>query len=825
MNLLVRLKRQAVADGLDAGGIQRGNRCRGQQRIPGRDFPGGQRLGENRVENCLLRRDGRAVDAAGIDGCGRDLPPVVQLPRRDFSLGNRHLAGGKRPVRAHHDFVILAVRAGKHKVLNHRAQHVRLRDHQVCNRHAPGAALLQNQRVGQQVLYLRQREIADLHFRVEDLRHQRVEALDLRRADGRVLDFRIRDFRHRRRQVLDIGPVDVRIAQVRLGNLRHVRRQRADLRPVDVRFLNVRRGDLRQGDAGDARVQFVCGDIPGHNLGDIRLQRRDAVGRKLLHRRRADVRVLHRQFPQLRRTDGPVGDLHGLYALVGKLVAVHRGLEVGNFPQRHRFVLPAQRVPLVARHPHRRVDARALGDHPHGVVEVHGLQVRVLPVFLRLAQRHEVHIQPHRGQVYAVVAEIRLRKLCQLCACLRRVVYAVLPDLYVVLDCLRADGRVVADVRAVYIYCAAQKQRLAIAVLPHGDDARDHAVHVRGQRRAQQVLAVADGHAGFARLIRQNPDVKVIPHQPRSRLRNHAVVRVQQAFHDAPPRVFARHRLCALAMHVEIVRVERALKELPNHGVGGCALGRVFVFDHVAQQVVKDVPGGDAHFALCRVPLHGNNAEKLHARLHRVHHPLRRGHVALDCLGFLSHELQVCGVHIPARARRAHDDLRPAARGALHHHLRARPVLGKNLCRSRRPLAQVQVRARIGAHPVNAARHRDRFGGNPAFLILPGQRRFPHRRGRFQNAAHADVEPLAALIHGVRHGKFVHPARLFLDDAFIRGQGPQPQCGKVRGVWRVDGDHSVPPLLWAYKKPRPAFRGSRPLTLDGCLWYNSGRKG
>ena len=188
------------------------------------------------------------------------------------------------------------------------------------------------------------------------------------------------------------------------------------------------------------------------------------------------------------------------------------------------------------------------------------LKVGVSPVFLRLPQRHKVHVQPHRGKIDAVVGKVRLCQFLQLGARLRGVVNALLPDLDVVLHRLRADHGIVADVRAVHVGRALQQQRLSFLVLPHGDDARHQTVPVRGQRRAQQVLAVADGHARLARGVRQNPDVEIVAHQPRPRLRQYAVVRVEQAFHKASPRVLARHAPCRLAVHAEVVRVQRPRK-------------------------------------------------------------------------------------------------------------------------------------------------------------------------------------------------------------------------------------------------------------------------
>ena len=525
---------------------------------------------------------------------------------------------------------------------------------------------------------------------------------------------------------------------------------------------------------------------------DVRLQRRDAVGRKLLHRRGVDVRILHGQLPQLRRAHCAGRDLHRLYALVGELVAVNRGLEVGDLAQRHCLVLLPQRVPLVARHAHRRVDARAFGDDPHRVVEMHGLKVGVLFVLFCLPQRHEVHVQPHRGQVHAVVGKIRLSQLRELRPRLRRVVYALLPDFYVVLHRLRADDGIVADMRAVYVGRALQQQRLSFLVLPHGDDARHQAVPVRGQRRPKQVFAVADGHARLARKVRQKPDVEVVADEPSIRLRHDAVVRVEQALHQPASRVLPRHRACELAMYVESVRVQRAVEQLLHHRPRSHALRRVLVLRRVAQQVVKDVPRLHAHLTLRRVPLHLVDAEQLHARLHGVHHPLRRRRVALDGLRLVAHIDEILHAHVARRARRAHDDLPPAVCLRKHDHLRARAVLGEYLRRGARPLPQVQIRPRICLHLVDFACHRHRFFRYLPVRVLVRQRRLAHRRGRLDDAAHADVQPLPGLVHGVGHAQFVHAAGLFLDGALVRRQRPQAQGGKVLRVRRVDGDHIRP---------------------------------
>ena len=240
---------------------------------------------------------------------------------------------------------------------------------------------------------------------------------------------------------------------------------------------------------------------------------------------------------------------------------------------------------------------------------MHGLQVRVAAVLLRLPQHGKVHIQRHRGKIRAVVGKLRLGQFREFRPRLRGVGDALLPHAHIVVDGAGVDEGIVLHARAVHIYRAGEQQRLALRVLAHGDDAGDEAARVRGQRRPQQVLAVADGHARLPLHIRQNPDVKVVADEPRPRLRQYAVVRIEQAFSQPPAGVIAADAFLRQAVDVKAVGVEGARKELRHHRRGGGVLRRVFTADDVAQQVVEDVQCRNAHLARGRVPLHGSDAE------------------------------------------------------------------------------------------------------------------------------------------------------------------------------------------------------------------------
>src|SRR5699024_1421713 len=138
---LVGGERQAVADGLYAGGVERGHGSRGDERLPGGDLPRGQGVGEGGVQDRLLRGHGASMDAPGVDACGGGALAASSTTRLCLPRADLELRRGARAVRADGDLVVLSILAGQHQRADDRAEHVRLCDSQVFDADAPGDAL------------------------------------------------------------------------------------------------------------------------------------------------------------------------------------------------------------------------------------------------------------------------------------------------------------------------------------------------------------------------------------------------------------------------------------------------------------------------------------------------------------------------------------------------------------------------------------------------------------------------------------------------------------------------------------------------------------
>ena len=190
-------------------------------------------------------------------------------------------------------------------------------------------------------------------------------------------------------------------------------------------------------------------------------------------------------------------------------------MQILQLAEGHRIVPLAQRIPLVARHAHLGRKADDLVDDSDRIVQIHGLQARVILIFCGIAEQDEIHVHAVGRQVDPGI-ELLLNEFSQLLA-RRRIAFIVLfavADLYLaVVDLLRHRHGVVVDVCAVNVYLPIQIERIAVLVAPDRDDAGHDVGGVVCDDDALQVLPPPDGYAHIAHLIRHQKDVEVVAHE------------------------------------------------------------------------------------------------------------------------------------------------------------------------------------------------------------------------------------------------------------------------------------------------------------------------
>ena len=288
---------------------------------------------------------------------------------------------------------------------------------------------------------------------------------------------------------------------------------------------------------------------------------------------------------QLAAADGRVCQLDAVDGSARKVIAIDRAAGVlDGIAQLGLGVAVADRVVGVAHHTHLDVDSRASVDDRHGIIEVQRVGVCEVRVLFGQFEAHKGRIEPQIRRVRPRV-EILLRFLLEQFE--RFAAREVISLHDIILDYSRADGGILADVRAFHSLAI---ERLAVFVAAHRDDAGDNVARVRFQLRGLEIFAVADLDAPVAFLVRHEIEVEIVAHDLRAGLRCNADLRLQQALQQVFAAVIGSDLAAHAAHDIDAGAVVCELLDGVDNECSRFVLEVEFARHGRAGEVVGDMP-------------------------------------------------------------------------------------------------------------------------------------------------------------------------------------------------------------------------------------------